>query len=175
MLFTIAPQGRKNDINIWYAIYPLVLPGIWIYKGWSPAAGSYPKVNGEETNIPFDTDDVELSMIEEIENNIFPFFDSCASLKCLEELYSQANFRARFPQAFTLLGMKEYEKGQWMLHELTEAFETEPWGIKDKELVWKYVTMKKFSEIEEALNLERIANIKKYSLVRFMKNAGMKI
>jgi len=174
MLFTIAPQGKKNDINVWFAIYPLVLPSIWINQGWLPAAGSYPKVDGVETNIPFDSDDIELSMIEEIENNIFPFFNSCTSLNILEALYSQGNFRSRFPQAFTLLGMQEYKKGQQMLREITQSFDTEPWGTRDRETISKYTAMKDFTEIESSLELERIANIKKHKLVRFMNSAGTK-
>lgn len=172
MLFAVAPDGIKNNINVWYSIYPLALPDIPIRRGWFLAAGSFPKSDGKETNIPYEPEKVEEAMILEIEQNIFPLFAKCSSLSELECLYGQGNFRSRYPQAFALLAMKKYSEGQWMLHELTEAFENECWGLREQEIVWKYVRFQTFEEIETALQAERANNIKKYKLANYIKTTN---
>ena len=169
MLFAVSPNGIKNDINVWYSIHPLALPDVSINRGWGPAAGSFPKSDGKETSIPYVPEKVEEAMIREIEQNIFPLFAKCSSLSELEGFYGQGSFGARYPQAFALLAMKKYSEGQWMLHEITEAFENERWGRREQEIVWKYVRFQTFEEIEIALQAERANNIKKYKLVNYIK------
>jgi len=175
MVFSVSPQGLKNDINVWYAIHPLALPNLNISMGWSPAAGSFPKVNEEYTSIPYEPGNIENAMIDEIDKCVLPFFEKCSSLDDLELLYNKGNFRARYPQSFTLLAMKQYEKGHSMLCDLAGAFKTEAWGILEQENVHRYIKMETPKEIEIALESERTNNIRNYKLVNYMKNANKAI
>ncbi len=167
MLFTLSPQGVKQDINIWFAIYPLALPNLWINMGWRPAAGSFPK----DGRFPYDIELTEALMIQELEQKVFPFFDECKTLFNLEQLYEQGNRKAQYPRVFTLFSMKEYEKANSLANELINEFRTGGLGVLEMNLLEKFSLLKSLGEVDAALEDERKKNIKKYNLARHIKNA----
>ncbi|MCG8312557.1 MAG: hypothetical protein MI976_05025 [Pseudomonadales bacterium] len=168
MLFTLSPQGIKNDINIWYAIYPLAMPSLWINMGWAPAAGGFPH-NGSFPNKPDSIDEI---MIKELETTVFPFFEKCESLGDLELLYSQGNRKAQYPRVFALLSIKRYEEAHALIDELIEEFESGGLGVVEVNTLKKFSLLKDSASIDAALDEERQKNIKSYSLVRHIKNAN---
>lgn len=168
ILFTLSPQGVKNDINIWYAIFPLALPNLWINMGWSPAAGSFPK-NG---SFPNNQGEIDSLMIDEIKSNIFPFFSQCKSLKSLEQLYSQGNIKAQYPRIFALLSIKEYIKAQALIDKVIYEFKDRGIGTIELETLKKFSSLKDQSTIDDLLEEERKKNIKKYSLARHIQNSN---
>ncbi|MFO6424723.1 hypothetical protein, partial [Motilimonas sp. KMU-193] len=167
MLFTLSLNGQKTKKEIWFAIYPISLPDLWIHMGWSPAAGSYPVKLDPHVS----SENIEATLIKVVETKVLPFFDECKTLTELEKLYSLGNEKAKYPQAFTLLAMGEYSKGQWALHELSEHF-NEKYGGSQTDTIWKYVRLQTHEEIKACLLEEREKNIKKHKLVRHLKNAN---
>lgn len=65
------------------------------------------------------------------------------------------------------------EEGQWLLHELTEDFDTDKrWDKATRDHVWKYVRMQTAAELSCSLDSERSANLRKHGLVRLARTKG---
>jgi hypothetical protein len=173
MLFCLSTERAGR--SVWYSIYPLAQPDIWVRSGWPSAAGSFPKAaNGEETRIECAPEDLAVEMFSVVEDCILPFFKRCASLDDLIDLHRQGGeSRARYPIAFALLSMGRTEEGQWLLHELTEDFDTDKrWDKATRDHVWKYVRMQTAAELSCSLDSERSANLRKHGLVRLARTKG---
>jgi len=143
MLFYLSFQGKKKDIYIWYAVYPLCLPNISFGSGWGKSAGRKP----EKENELFINKETEISNVSKnlssiVKDEYLPFITQIHSLKDIAEMYSPWH-----AAGFSFLALGEYKKGINYLKEYK----------KFKESLSEYSTVEK--EIDDFINNAQEANI----------------
>jgi hypothetical protein len=112
VLFTISFQGKKKDVYIWYAMYPLAMPDIWCAMGYGNSSGRLPE---EENTISVrnedDIDCAQVKLLSIFENELVPILNSVKKASDLSSLLkSDGRPLMEYPRAFCLFQMECYEE-----------------------------------------------------------------
>ena len=164
MIFYVSFQGRKKDIYIWYAIYPLSLPNICFGSGFGKCSGRIPK-NENEISISSENDaSITASKLNEILiTELIPKFRSIKSISDIAD-----DFLPWYPSAFAYFAMGNYEKGMLLLKDYAE-FKN---GLSEYSMVEEEVELFMNNATPESINSllenERQNNIKKLKLRKYL-------
>ena len=165
MIFYLTFQGRKKDIYIWYSIYPLCMPQIWLSVGWGNCSGRIPEMENE-LSIKDDSEILKASTCikEKIENSFLPLVSKIASIKDITNMYI-----AGYPAGISYLAMGDFNKGIKLLNDYKDFKESFGSNVLIEDGVLEFINNASPDNIESMLEKERQQNIKKLRLRKYIK------
>jgi hypothetical protein len=164
IVFYLNFQGRKNDIYLWFAIYPLSLPNIWFGCGFGKCSGRIPE---KEKSISISSES-EIQKISDqlkniVANELIPRFEATNNLRDIADLYLPS-----YAAGFAYLAMGEFEKGIKLLKEYV-VFKKSLSDLASIEDEVKYfIDNATKEEISNLLDIEKTKNIKKLRLRKYL-------
>lgn len=164
IIFYVSLQGRKKDIYVWYAIYPLSLPNIWFGNGFGKCAGRIPaRENALSIESAKDVQAASSKLNEILTKELFP---KLRKIKSLEDIADK--YLPWYPSAFTYLAMGNFDKGILLLNEYVEFKRSLYDNAEIEDEVEQFLNTATKENVSGLLDTARENNIKKLRLRKFL-------
>ena len=164
MVFLISFEGKKKDIYIWHAVYPLAQPNISLGKAWGKYAGRVPELEGQlSITDSSPIEHVSANLAELITSTIIPIFTSIQSLRDTADSFSPGS-----PSAFSYFALGDYHKGIELLYKYKAFREAMSKHTTVEPEIAEFINNVSPSNINQLLESFRNNNIKKLRLSSFV-------
>ena len=168
VLHSISFQGKKKDIYIWYAMYPLAMPNIWCSMGYGDSSGRLPR---EEYTISIqnedDIDSAQDKLLSVLNNELVPIIDSINNpSELILLLESDGRPLMQYPRAFCLFQMECFEEAFSALENVSEI---QGMSLTDERAYIKLITSLRHDELHDEIEKNMKKNISKLRLKKLIE------